>query len=1046
MTYRLGIDIGTNSLGWCLLDLNADGDPRDIRDIGVRIFPDGRDPKSKTSLAVDRRIKRGMRRRRDRYLLRRADLMRALVRHGLMPEDAAARKALEKRDPYELRAKGLDEPLHPHELGRALFHLNQRRGFRSNRKTERRQENESGKIKTGGARLREAMEKSGARTLGAFFHNRRLETTSVRARLRGEGAKAEYDFYPQRDLLEAEFDLLWAAQAGRQPAVLTDSARDELRRIIFRQRDLRPVDPGKCTLDPARDKADLGGFRAPWALPIAQKFRIYQELNNLTLIAPDRTQRPLSREHRDRIASELFRKGKVTFVGMRRLLKLDSDVAFNLEGPKRDHLKGDGTAHVLAAKGRFGPAWQSLDEGRQAEIVEKLLSEEDEDALVAWLRDECRLGEEAARAVADAPLPDSYARVGRRALAKIVPIMRDQGLNWADAAREAGYHHSDFRPDGTLHELPYYAIPLQRHVSGTGEPKDPPEKRYGRIANPTVHIGLNQLRKLVNAVVARHGKPDEVVVELARELKLGREEKERIAREQKQNQDANDKRRAKLADAGQPDTGENRLRMRLWEELNPGDPLDRRCVYTGDQISIGRLFSPEVEVEHILPFSRTLDNGPANRTVSMRYANRAKVNESPFEAFGHGPTIDGRRYDWQAILERVKALPKNKQWRFAPDAMQKFEGERDFLDRQITDTAYLARATKEYLGHLCHPDKVWAIPGRLTAMLRGKWGLNSLLSDANLKNRTDHRHHAIDAVVAAVTDRGLLQRVATAAGASRERLIDEMPEPWEGFRDHVRDAVGRIVVSHKPDHGTQGALHEETAYGLVEEPVREDGHNLVFRKFLVALNENEIERIRDKELRRRVLDHVKAAKAQLNKEKLSGAELKQALAAFGEPNGVRRARLLKKEADVIGIAGPDGKPYKAYSPGDNHHIDVFVLPDGAWDGDGVTVFQSNQNCFVPEWRRNHPTARLVMRVHKDDLLKLDVGGTEYVMRVVRLEPSAKRLRLAGHLESGDLQKRHDDPDDPFRWDFANFSKLKDRRARKIAVDVLGRVHDPGFKP
>ena len=121
MAYRLGLDVGANSIGWCLMDLDASRRPSALRDIGVRIFSDGRNPKDKTSLAVARRVARQMRRRRDRYLARRGGLMAALVRHGLMPAESERRKVLEDLDPYELRARGLDEELTPHEFGRALL-------------------------------------------------------------------------------------------------------------------------------------------------------------------------------------------------------------------------------------------------------------------------------------------------------------------------------------------------------------------------------------------------------------------------------------------------------------------------------------------------------------------------------------------------------------------------------------------------------------------------------------------------------------------------------------------------------------------------------------------------------------------------------------------------------------------------------------------------------------------------------------------------------------------------------------------------------------
>src|SRR6185312_13815653 len=139
--YRLGLDIGTNSIGWAAVTLNEAGRPNGLLALGARIFSDGRNPKDGSSLAVQRRVPRGMRRRRDRYLRRRDDLMELLIALNLMPPDEAERHALVTLDPYELRAKALHEPLKPCELGRALFHLDQRRGFKSNRKTDSDKDN-----------------------------------------------------------------------------------------------------------------------------------------------------------------------------------------------------------------------------------------------------------------------------------------------------------------------------------------------------------------------------------------------------------------------------------------------------------------------------------------------------------------------------------------------------------------------------------------------------------------------------------------------------------------------------------------------------------------------------------------------------------------------------------------------------------------------------------------------------------------------------------------------------------------------------------------
>ena len=1044
MAYRLGLDLGTNSIGWCVLDLDAHRTPTGVRDCGVRIFADGRDPQSGTSLAADRRLARGARRNRDRYKLRRKDLINALVRHHLMPEDKDARKALEGLDPYDLRARGLDEALTPHELGRAIFHLAQRRGFRSNRISDAGDDDESGKVKSAGARLDDLMDNAGARTLGEYLNARHQDRTGVRARLKGTGAKAEYDLYPQRAMLEHEFDTLWAAQAERNEA-LTDDARDNIRAIVFRQRPLRPQVPGKCALDPATGPDDSDGFRAPWALPLAQKFRILQELANTRIVAANQSERLLTLAERDKLLGQLLAKNKVTFTAMAKSIGLGADERVNLEAPNRKDLKGDETAAVLDAKKVLDKGWRKLDFETRSAVIERLLAEPDEAKLVDWLKAEHEFDEDEAARLARARLPQSHCRLGRRALSRIVPIMEDQGLGYADAAAEAGYHHSDRRPDDILDKLPYYGEALAGHVVGSGDPDHDEEARHGRIANPTVHIGLNQTRRLVNKLIEVHGPPAEIVVELARELKLNKEQKDRVRKEQADNTEANDKRREKIGEQGLADNGENRMRMRLWEELNPDDCLNRRCPYTDEKISIEKLFSDAVEIEHILPFSRTLDNSAANRTVAMRYANRAKGNNSPHEAFGDSPTISGRSYDWDAILGRAGAMPPNKRWRFGADAMTRFENEeRDFIARQLTDTQYLARVAREYLCHVCDANKVWATPGRLTAMLRGWWGLNSILSDANLKNRTDHRHHAVDAVVAAVTDRGLLNRISREAARGeeedRKRLMADTPEPWENFRDDVRAAVNGIFVSHRPDHGRAGKLHEETAYGLVADPDAEDGYNLVYRKPLVSLNTKEIVRIRDRDLRAAIQAHVDAAP--------EGTKLEDTLRDFSDAHNIRRVRLLKKEQGMIEIADGTGKPYKAVSPGDNHHIDVLAKPDGTWTVWTVTVFEANKtNGGQPPWKTAHPAARRVMRLHKGDLLKLSPsdGEPERIVRIQRLSPSNNVLYLVDHLEAGDYQKRHNDTDDPFRWLFFNMNRLKDARARKVHVDVLGRVRDPGFR-
>lgn len=206
-TYRLGLDLGTNSIGWAMLALNEQNEPYKIIDAGVRIFSDGRNPKNNEPLAVARRVARGMRRRRDRFLARKSRLMNYLIKIGLMPKDEVERKKLEKLNPYELRAKALDQALTPHELGRAIFHLNQRRGFKSNRKEVVLDEKEKSKTAADQNLLKEKITQTNSRTLGEFFYKERiLNELTTRAK------SGESGLYPTRDLYENEFDEITISQ------------------------------------------------------------------------------------------------------------------------------------------------------------------------------------------------------------------------------------------------------------------------------------------------------------------------------------------------------------------------------------------------------------------------------------------------------------------------------------------------------------------------------------------------------------------------------------------------------------------------------------------------------------------------------------------------------------------------------------------------------------------------------------------------------------------------------------------------------------------
>ena len=1051
MRYRLALDLGTTSIGWCLIRLDTNEAPRAIIKMGSRIFSDGRNPKDGSSLAVTRRLARQMRRRRDRLLKRKARLQESLIRLGFWPGDVTQRKALEILDPYELRQDGLDKPLTPAQFGRALFHLNQRRGFLSNRKTDKK-DNDSGLLKKAISKLRDELNIQKQRTIGEWLAKRHAGRESVRARLRGKTVKDKaYDFYIDRAMVAEEFDRLWAAQAAFDPAFFAETKRAELRDTLLHQRALRPVRPGRCTLIPDQERAAL-------ALPSTQRFRIFQELNNLRLLSPTLDETPLTLSQRDMLAA-LLERGDVTFTKMLKALGLKGTTKFNLEDIKRDRLKGNSTTKVPAEERCFGETWHAFELGLQDEIVDRLLNEASESVLVAWLMQRTDIDEPTAEQIANAGLMPGFGSLSRVALARVLPELQRDVITFAEAVVRAGFDsHSALSNAEQTGEvmpcLPYYGEYLQRHV-GFADPRasadDPPEKRFGRIANPTVHIGLNEVRKVVNALIQRYGHPSEVIVEVARDLKQGLKQRQEEQERQAIRQTANDNFRTTIQSMpGRQDqavSGQDIQRMRLWAELNPQDAANRRCPYTGEQISMSMLFSGDVEIEHILPFSMTLDDSLNNKTVALRRANRDKGNQNPFDAFGHSPT----GYDYEAILQRAALMPRDKAKRFAADGYQRWMREDDgFLARALTDTAYLSRVAKEYLSLICPVNKVRVIPGRLTAMLRGKFGLNQVLSLDGAKNRNDHRHHAVDAAVIGVTDQGLLQRFAKASADARaqqlDRLVESMPMPWPTYREHVARAVANVIVSHKPDHGHEGALHNDTAYGL--RPDGEVVHRVMLDSFKSA-QDIEKRNFGDDKLKAWLLEKTAG---------LSGKEFSIRLDSLQRESGVRRLKVLEK-LSVIGVRGAGagerhgtdeaGAPlaYKGYKGDSNYCIEIFRSDKGKWEGDVISTFDAHAIARAHGLTRlRHPTLSrfgqpLVMRLVNGDLIRAEFKGVARILQVCKIKTNGS-VFVAEHQEAN-IRKREDDRDATLVYGSFTAGSLQKAKGRRVTVSPAGEVRAHG---
>jgi CRISPR-associated endonuclease Csn1 len=780
----LGIDLGTNSIGWALL--RSDGkNPDGIIDCGVRIFQEAVESKTRTPKNLARRDARAARRLVARRRIRKESLRALLVQNGLLPETEQQQKdTFSLIDPYELRATALDEKLTLQQFGRAIYHLNQRRGFLSNRKAK--DAKEDGKVKSSISELKKSITNSGSRTLGEylFCQNKRR------------------NIYTDREMYVNEFNSVWESQQRFYPGTLTDELKKKIFLVIFFQRPLRIQKflVGTCTFLKGRRKAARGTLQA-------QRFRIWQDINNLQTIDPETGElSKLNDGQRDKLFNILENQKSITWSQVRKKLGLHEGEKFNLETETRSKIAGNITACDIR-KIVGDPLWHVMSDDQKDQLVEDLLTIHDDAGFTRRMKEFWKFDDNTADKLTQLELPPGYANLSMRAIRRILPFL-EQGHRYDEACKLAGFDHSQpGKGEDVLDELP--------------APDD--------LRNPVVMKALHETRKLVNAIIRKYGKPDTVRIEMAREMKMNQRQKANFIKNQsklqKDNERINDLLRKEFG--FQNPSRDERIKYSLWEEC------DFTCPYTGKSISSNMLFSPEVDIEHILPYSKSLDDSYLNKTLCLARENRdVKKNKSPYEAYHY----QEEKYNDMLVRVAKSKMSYRKKQKFHQQETD-IDG---FISRQLNDTRYISKEVKNYMLKL--GIKVDVTAGGATAVLRRKWGMNNILPapktkverGVDIKVRTDHRHHTVDVIVIALTSRSLFQKLSRLSAISdygyglAEHGL-EVDSPWADFRSDVRSSIEGIIVSHAPLRKIRGALHEQTAYGFVGDSLTGGKVTLVYR-------------------------------------------------------------------------------------------------------------------------------------------------------------------------------------------------------------------------
>ena len=993
MNRVLGLDLGSSSIGWAVVELESES-PKIVK-MGSRIVPLTTDDEAQFTKGQaitknsERTKARTARKCYDRYQQRRENLRIALCEAGIIPVEC-------KRpiDLWRLRNKAASEQISLNELGRVLMHLNQKRGYRSG-KDDFNDTTKSNYVK--GVNDNYLRLKKEGLTLGQFLYRELAKDGSFRVKDR---------VYPRLAYIE-EYDTIISCQRQFYPEVLTNDFTDKLRNeIIFYQRRLKSCKHlvSVCEFE-KRDytKADgttvtAGPHVAPKSSPISQVCKIWEFINTITISNNhDGSKYNIPIEQKHQIFEYLSLNEKLKLTDLLKILGLSKKdwwidktvfqrtlgnttkirISKALDG-KYSELLDFNLVTIDYADKETGEIRQVISEDFKKEplytLWHTLYSISDMDELKNALSKKFGITDDAVldNLVKLDFVKEAYSNKSATAMRKILPYLM-QGYVYSDACAFAGYNHS-----GSITKEENAARELQSRLNTI---------KKGELRQPIVEKILNQTVNVVNALMEEYGQFDEIRVELARELRQSREERERATSDISKNEKRNKLLSEKIAEYGFTPTKNRILKMKLWDETG------NICVYCGQPVNVTEFLSGiDVEKEHIIPRSLLFDNSSSNVTCSCRKCNHDKGNMTAYDFMKSKGDIVFEDYAKRVKdLFDNKSISKTKYTRLMTGAA---DIPQDFISRQLKETQYVTKKSMEMLREICH--NVYATSGSVTDFLRHLWGWDNVLHDlhfdqykqagltiqkeisqnGNVRNievikdwskRMDHRHHAIDALTIACTSQSIIQQLNTLSTLkdTEVNLFDEqssefkekhsklekyaLSQPHFSY-DQVKAATENIIVSLKSGKKVatkgkryvyrngkrilmqetlvpRGALSEQHVYGRIQH----DGKSEVVIKYpITIMDSKKAEKIVDKTIRDIVINYLETHGGKVTSPILDhqGREIRSVRTFTG------------LESVVPAKYNNEGEPIGFVKPGNNHHIAIYVDKEGGYHESVVTFWHA----------------------------------------------------------------------------------------------------------
>lgn len=883
MGYRIGLDLGITSVGWAVLEDDTKGNPKRIIDLGSRIFDAAENPKDGSPLAEPRRNARGLRRR-----LRRKNHRVKRTKALLEKYKIISVEEIEKMyntfnfqyTPYELRVMALEQKLTNKELARVLISMVKKRGYKSNSKAEENSSNnDAGKLLTATKENEQLMKQKGYRTVAEMYLNDekfKIKMPDGSEKIKVKNSPDEYRNTPLRKLLVDEIRQILQKQKEYNSNI-NDSFIEEYISIFESQRNFDEGPGGNSPYGGNQIEKMVGHctfekdeLRAPKASFTFEYFKLLTDINHIRIeenIYEDGKRivqkRELTAEERKKIIKLSKEKVTVTYDSIRKILQLKDNERFNM-------ISYNSTKECLPEDNKEAEKNRKLEEFRSYHEIRKSLDRIEKDfilklssdeldhigyALTTFKSDEKRKEylEENGVNLKDDLLNEllklsfsKYGSLSLKCMKKVIPHL-EEGVTYDKAI---AMEYEDYR--GLVNTEKKKKLSLNDLEEG--------------IPNPVVRRAVSQTIKVINAITSKYtpiyGKPDAVVIELARELGKSKDERNKISKKQVENKAVNERAKSEIGNLGKQNvTGQDIVKYKLWQEQ------DGVCIYSGKKIKYEDLFTEAVDVDHIIPYSMCFDDSYNNKVLVLASENRQKGNRIPYEYIRE----TGRNIDEYEI--RVDGYIRNyiKKRRLLKETYSRND-EEEQKERNLNDTRYITRvitklvnSTLDFSDNIEKKRRVWNVNGKITAYVRKRLGIDKIREDGD-------EHHAVDAVVIATVSQNSINRITKFAqnmeacrmnnrgeyvdretgeiisGAEfEEKYGTKFPEPWNNFRKELMirssintkermeeavksekimtyfdhdDGIDRfkdlepIFVSRMPRRKVKGEVHKETIRGL----------------------------------------------------------------------------------------------------------------------------------------------------------------------------------------------------------------------------------------